>query len=70
MESFTYSPFTEPQKQIRLLELLPGAGTGAIQCHLRHVSLDSAPAYEAISYTWGDDTVTNSIQIGGKNFVA
>lgn len=49
---FVYQPMTDPQKQIRLLRFRPGIK--------QHESMDistwtlaSAPAYTAISYTWG-----------------
>ena len=36
-----------------------------ISCTLHVVDLDSQPAYDALSYTWGDPGVTKSIQVGG-----
>ncbi|KAH7159348.1 heterokaryon incompatibility protein-domain-containing protein [Fusarium sp. MPI-SDFR-AT-0072] len=43
------------EKPIRLLELLPPEITNddLIRCKLHTYSLDKAPEYEAISYTWG-----------------
>ncbi|KAI3573980.1 heterokaryon incompatibility protein-domain-containing protein [Fusarium oxysporum f. sp. albedinis] len=43
------------EKPIRLLELLPPETTNSdlIRCKLHPYSLDEAPEYEAISYTWG-----------------
>ncbi|OAG06673.1 uncharacterized protein CC84DRAFT_1142628, partial [Paraphaeosphaeria sporulosa] len=41
----------------RLLELISGHSLYAdIHCKLRDYQLDSAPPYEALSYTWGDDS--------------
>ncbi|KXX75522.1 Heterokaryon incompatibility protein 6, OR allele [Madurella mycetomatis] len=49
---FSYSPL--PADSIRLVTLLPSSDRASgIQCHLRHYSLDRAPPYEALSYTWG-----------------
>ncbi|RYO12110.1 hypothetical protein AA0111_g12645 [Alternaria arborescens] len=43
------------EKPVRLLELLPPETTNSdlIRCKLHQYSLDEAPEYEAISYTWG-----------------
>ncbi|KAB5513476.1 heterokaryon incompatibility protein-domain-containing protein [Coniochaeta sp. 2T2.1] len=43
------------EKPIRLFELLPPETTNSdlIRCKLLRYSLDEAPEYEAISYTWG-----------------
>ena len=44
---------------IRLLSLEPmdpEEGSQIIRCHLTSVLLDQAPAYEALSYCWGDMT--------------
>lgn len=40
-------------RNIRLLELLPGAPTDTIKCRLVTVHLDQRPDYEALSYVWG-----------------
>ncbi len=37
----------------------------AIKCQLSTHSLDAAPPYRALSYTWGDPTVTEPIHING-----
>jgi len=42
-------------EEVRLLELLPGAGAELIQCRLLPTSLNQSPGqYEALSYVWGD----------------
>lgn len=43
-----YDPLDESHSDIRLLTLLP-----RIQCSLSTHSLNEAPKYEALSYTWG-----------------
>ncbi|KAH7360040.1 heterokaryon incompatibility protein-domain-containing protein, partial [Pyrenochaeta sp. MPI-SDFR-AT-0127] len=68
MGNSIYKPLRDPQREIRLLQLLPGYGAIPIQCILLHVNLDYAPKYEAISYTWGDPNVKNQIWIDGKSF--
>jgi len=51
--------------QIRLLHLLPAIHhTDDVCCELYHVSLRDKPVYEALSYAWGDASVTAPICIG------
>ncbi|KAI0529986.1 heterokaryon incompatibility protein-domain-containing protein [Xylaria digitata] len=45
-----------PGSTIRLLDIHPGEGTEPLTLSLSPVSLDSLPAYEAISYHWGPVT--------------
>lgn len=58
--------------EIRILEISPGSGDDQIQCSLRHVTLQGSadgqdvPAYEAISYCWGDPTPSRSIICDGS----
>jgi len=49
---------------IRLLELLPGEGDALLNCNLVHVFLEDKPAYEALSYCWGDTARLLPIQCG------
>jgi hypothetical protein len=51
--------------EIRVLILPPGAFDDPICCKLKHVSLSKCPAYEALSYTWGDPTQTLPISLNG-----
>lgn len=48
-----YDPIRSPQG-IRILRLEPGLEGDPIRCSLVHVDLDTSPAFEAISYAWGD----------------
>jgi len=49
-------------RQIRILRLLPAPNrTDPIQCALYTAYLDDDPSYEALSYAWGDATVTRQI---------
>jgi len=52
-------------KVVRVLILHPGPHEGAISCSLSVVSLDDEPApnYEALSYVWGDETVTETVTV-------
>lgn len=53
--SFPYRPLDISLHEIRLLTILPGEFSDPISCTIRHVSLPTCPAYEALSYVWGDD---------------
>ena len=41
---------------IRLIELLPGGWEDDLQCTIYTTSIDDPPAYDALSYSWGDDS--------------
>ena len=41
---------------IRLIELLPGGWEDDLRCNIHIVSLDSPPIYDALSYSWGDES--------------
>jgi Heterokaryon incompatibility protein (HET) len=61
------------QGDIRLVELLPSQKNDSItnttiSCRLRPVSFHDCPAYEALSYHWGDPNLTLSITLDGKSF--
>jgi hypothetical protein len=53
-EPFTYKPLA--QGQICLLELLPGTSNGVIEYRLYYGAIENLPRYEALSYTWGDES--------------
>lgn len=61
----------DPQKsEIRLVTLLPGNPSDAIQCTLSTASLDDNPAFKALSYVWGDPSATKPITVDGEPFDA
>ena len=60
-----YSPLTG-QRDIRLLEVLPGDDWSIVVTSLVTVSLDSKPTYAALSYAWGDATQASIIECNGK----
>jgi hypothetical protein len=53
-EPFAYKPLA--QGQIRLLELLPDTSNGVVECRLYYGAIENLPRYEALSYTWGDES--------------
>lgn len=50
----------------RVLVLLPGTIETNISCLLQHHKTDSSSSYEALSYTWGEESPTRSISLNGK----
>lgn len=54
----SYLPLTSSSREIRGLDLKSES-----VCTLRHVSLDEAPDYFALSYYWGLPTSTKSLTI-------
>jgi hypothetical protein len=70
--SYKYSPIGTSVDGIRLLILeptgLPLVWTNLIKCRLVHVTFAQKPKYEALSYTWGDETIQHPITIDGNHF--
>lgn len=62
---YQYKPLPEG-RFIRLLELKPGDYDDPILFDLRIVEHKNAPAYEAISYAWGDPKITTRVQCQGR----
>ncbi|TVY43510.1 Heterokaryon incompatibility protein 6,OR allele [Lachnellula subtilissima] len=64
MATSYYLPLKEPD-EIRILTLLPYEQDAdePIQCRFEHVRLAQRPQYEALSYTWGDQTNQHPVGI-------
>jgi hypothetical protein len=54
------------RRSIRVLELLPDRQGAPLRCHMREVSLDENPVYEAISYVWGRPDFIEQISCGDE----
>ena len=61
-----YSPLNPESRQIRIFTLLPGVFTDPIKGFLTQVPLENNPDYEALSYVWGDPTVTLPIYLAAS----
>ncbi|GKZ32473.1 hypothetical protein AbraIFM66950_001926 [Aspergillus brasiliensis] len=62
--SIPYAPLHPYKDEIRLFRLFPGVDEESmVQGALEVVPLDEAPDFEALSYTWGDVTVTADITV-------
>ena len=64
--SFPYRDLDHTRKEIRLLVLEPGSGLDPIQCKFEQAFLsgDTKPAYDTISYVWGDPAFRGSVHLG------
>jgi Heterokaryon incompatibility protein (HET) len=61
MNRFQYRELLD-EEQIRIIELLPGAKDDVIQCSLSsELRQGTENTYDAISYVWGDDNMTEDI---------
>ncbi|KAL9120434.1 MAG: hypothetical protein Q9187_003013 [Circinaria calcarea] len=54
---FQYSSLDSTQSDIRLISLLPGTKSDELRCELLHISPQDNPLYEALSYTWGEQSL-------------
>jgi hypothetical protein len=66
---FYHSPLDTSTDGIRLLTLEAAKDSETpIKSSLHHVTFAQKPKYEALSYTWGDETTKKKISIDGKEF--
>ena len=64
-------PLDSHTNTTRMLRILPPSSRtlpSLIACQLSVVSLDEAPDYRAVSYMWGDPTVTKPILVDDQPF--
>lgn len=63
LRKYEYEPLLG-SREIRLLVLHPGRKNDDVSCDLKTVSLDDVNEYEAISYTWGEDSGRHRVRCG------
>jgi hypothetical protein len=70
VNTFKHSPIDPVAGEIRLLRIHPGTDDSCSpRCSISTASLDAAPPYLALSYTWGDDALpTHRISLNGKDY--
>jgi hypothetical protein len=69
--SYVYQPLDDATQSIRLIRLQPALNFESdVQCEIYHVTLDTQPIYEALSYAWGDAKVTSPIFLESCPFQA
>lgn len=62
--TYVYEPIKDDQ--IRLVTILPGGPDNRTLCSTSRHSLDKAPYYEDLSYSWGLPVPTMSVLVDGK----
>ncbi|KAM7204844.1 Heterokaryon incompatibility protein (HET) domain containing protein [Rhypophila sp. PSN 637] len=66
--SFCYKPLDDAKNSIRLLRILsPTNDSDTICCSLVTAHLDKKPSYEALSYVWGSEPSSTTIQCDGRD---
>ena len=65
---YTYAPLSNTGKSFRLLKVEPGTDSEPVRCslHLSDLSIVLIPAYETISYCWGDATLRETLELDGQ----
>jgi hypothetical protein len=68
--TFQYMPLEPSSNSIRLVVLQPNEGDhdSEIVCRITHTTFGAKPVYEALSYTWGDETIKRNINLDGCVF--
>jgi len=73
--AFQYCRLDKSRREIRQLTLLrsdsdsaSGDGCLGIKCILETTSLDESPSYTALSYSWGNPEITETIILDGEQF--
>ncbi|KAM7208243.1 Heterokaryon incompatibility protein (HET) domain containing protein [Naviculisporaceae sp. PSN 640] len=64
--SSLYQPLDARKKEIRLLQLALNDGHDEIICRLLTTTVEAAPPYEALSYTWGSANDRVPILVNGQ----
>jgi hypothetical protein len=62
---FTHKPLDLAKDQIRLVKFLPSSDY-AVRCTVHIFDRDQCPPYEALSYVWGSDIDTGTIEVNGR----
>ncbi|KAF2399295.1 HET-domain-containing protein [Trichodelitschia bisporula] len=62
---FLYEPIL-PRTGVRFIQFEDGPNVDEVRCSLVVKPLSEAPAYNALSYTWGDPTSTHTIICNGQ----
>lgn len=68
VEAMKYSPLAPPTEDnvtIRLFTLWPESNLAPLSGHLWTTDLKNAPAFEGLSYCWGEESTKTSIMISG-----
>jgi hypothetical protein len=73
MSCYEYKPLDPSKREFQLLHILPenhptskhAASAAAVRCTITHATLNDAPDYNALLYTWGDVSIKVPILVNG-----
>ncbi|KAH7376795.1 heterokaryon incompatibility protein-domain-containing protein [Plectosphaerella cucumerina] len=65
LEPYTYRPLDPLKREIRILRLRRRNASPDIVCDFFRTTVDTAPPFEAVSYTWGGESMTENIVVDG-----
>lgn len=69
-KDFQYGALPDPATHVRLIEICQGDQDGGdIEIDISPWPLADVPTYHAVSYTWGDATLTENIRVTGSEWV-
>lgn len=60
-KKFNYPVIDRKTREIRLLQFLGDSKDSAIKCKLVVKNLDDMPSFKALSYIWGDDSMSQPV---------
>ncbi|KAK8040931.1 hypothetical protein PG994_013938 [Apiospora phragmitis] len=63
-----HRPLGDSPTEIRIVSLLPGEYGDPIECVLEHIDTDTTKDYEALSYCWGEASITKPILLDNKPY--
>ncbi|KAI5924212.1 heterokaryon incompatibility protein-domain-containing protein [Camillea tinctor] len=70
VELYSSFPLDPSKNEIRLLKLLPGEWDSTIELEMFTACLSDNPAYDALSYVWGDQSSPHKIVVSGHKMLA
>ncbi|KAI0423058.1 HET-domain-containing protein [Xylaria grammica] len=66
--SVIYSPLDHTRSEVRFIEIIPSSTDDQqVSCRLESAELSEDTPYAALSYVWGDPTVTECVLVNGTN---
>ena len=63
--AFDYESLDVDSYEIRMLIILPGSPGSIVRCTMQKTNLISLINYAALSYCWGNETITTDILVNG-----
>ncbi|KAK8066638.1 heterokaryon incompatibility (het-6OR allele) [Apiospora hydei] len=63
-----HRPLGDSPTEIRIVNLLPGEYGDPIECELEHIDIDITKDYDALSYCWGEASITKPIRLDSMSY--